>query len=140
MSILASVISGSIGGSITGATVAHLLSKRRDKESRRATLLGFLKAWEKEVDFDRHITHEFHLPPGATVIKTIGKVARDFMAKRIDLAERARAMESNYGGKKLTRFQALSEEIVDLPLGKIDSDPKHLLRALRDLADFVENN
>jgi hypothetical protein len=138
VSILASFISGSIGGSITGATVAHFLSKRRDKEIRRASFLRFLKAWEKEVDFDRQITHWPPLPPGA--VKTIGNVARDFMAKRIGLAEKARALEPNYRSKRLTRFQGLAETIVDMPLGQIDDDPKQLLRALRDLADFVENN
>jgi hypothetical protein len=137
--IFVSLLSGGIGGSITGATIAHFWTKRRDNANRRASFLGFLNAWEKQVDFDRTIVVVIPEMPGAVVIKTIGKIARDFMEKRIELTEKARGVEPNYRGKKLSRFQALAATVVGMDLGQIDGDPTTLLRALRDLAEFVES-
>jgi hypothetical protein len=139
-SIIISLLSGGISGSVTGALSAHFLTKRRDKANRKANFLGFLAGWETKIDFDRQTVHVINLPPGSHVIKTIEAVARDFIAKRVELNEKARLLEPNYRGKNLNRFQCLTKTVADMPLGEVDKDPKQLLRAIRDLADFVEQS
>jgi hypothetical protein len=139
-SIIISVLSFGITGTIAGVLATQFFAGRRDKKQRKASFLGFLAAWETKADSDSRLTFVSGLPIGLQVNRTMGPVARDFTAKRIELNEKARLLEPNYRGSKLDRFQRLTKAVADMPLGEVDKDAKQLLGAVRDLAEFVERS
>jgi hypothetical protein len=133
ISIIVSFLSGSVGGSIFGALLAHRLTKQRCREARKTDLVAFLRVWENEIVTDRRTTN------AANVLQS---VADRFDGDRLELMEKAIKAGPNFSGQKRSYFEGLVKSITNLPPGSVESadGKKSLLNRLRDLAGFVSKN
>jgi hypothetical protein len=133
ISIIVSFLSGSVGGSIFGALLAHRLTKQRSREARKTDLLAFLRVWEKEIVTDRRTTN------AANVLQN---VADRFDGDRLQLMAKAIKAAPNFSGKKRSYFDGLVKTITDRPPGSVESadGKKSLLEAIQNLAIFVSKN
>jgi hypothetical protein len=127
------LISGGIGGAISGAYVANWFTNRRHRKQRRAVLFAFLKVWESEVEANRPTTNRHNVRVG---------IAELFDERRLALIERAAPVELNYGGTKRTTFRKLVDKIRNMTPGEVERDTKDgkqtLLTAIRAITSFLE--
>jgi hypothetical protein len=133
ISIIVSFLSGSVGGSIFGALLAHRLTNQRSRKARKTDLLAFLRVWENEIVTDRRTTN------AANVLEN---VADRFDGDRLQLMAKAIKAGPNFSGKKRSYFDGLVKGIIDLPPGSVESadGKKSLLGRIHDLAAFVSKN
>jgi len=126
------LITGSVGGAISGAFVANYFTNQRDRKRRRIVLLGFLNVWASEVDANRKATSPHNVKVG---------IVDQFDERRLALIEKATPVEFDLSGAERTKFKELVAEIQAMTPGGVEREGKDNLRkAIGGLISFLEEN
>jgi hypothetical protein len=131
--VLVILITGGVGGAITGAGVANYFTNRRHRKQRKTVLFAFLKVWEAEVDANRPATSPWNAPE---------RVPDQFDRRRLTLIEKAAPVEFDFSDDKRTKFKGFVDAITSMTPGQVGDDKgrENLGKAVRDLTSFLESN